>query len=130
MKIWIDQHILKLCSQSYSPIDRVSHSSRNRIRISIYRCNKQVIDRCTKLSMVKIATWNVNGLRSLIRDYGNIENVLSLFDGDIVCFQVSFSFEWKHRKVVWVSMIYVQNSFQKGLMCSVVSVLVTVVMLV
>ena len=37
---------------------------------------------------------------SLIRDYGNIENVLSLFDGDIVCFQVSFSFEWKHRKVV------------------------------
>ena len=52
------------------------------------------------MSMVKIATWNVNGLRSLIRDYGNIENVLSLFDGDIVCFQVSFSFEWKHRKVV------------------------------
>ena len=43
-----------------------------------------MIDRCTELSMVKIATWNVNGLRSLIRDYGNIENVLSLFDGDIV----------------------------------------------
>lgn len=59
-----------------------------------------MIDRCTKLSMVKIATWNVNGLRSLIRDYGNIENGLSLFGGDIVCFQVSFSFEWKHRKVV------------------------------
>ena len=59
-----------------------------------------MMNRCTRLNVVKIVTWNVNGLRSLIRDYGNIENVLSQFDADIVCFQVSFSFEWKHRKVV------------------------------
>ena len=50
-----------------------------------------MIGRCTKLSKMKIATWNVNGLRSLIRDYGNIENIFGLFDADIVCFQVSFS---------------------------------------
>lgn len=37
---------------------------------------------------MKIVTWNVNGLRSLIKEFGGIDNVFRVLDADIVCFQV------------------------------------------
>lgn len=37
--------------------------------------------------MVKILTWNVNGLRSLITRFGSLQIILDLLDADIICFQ-------------------------------------------
>ena len=50
---------------------------------------------------MRIVTWNVNGLRSLIKEFGSIDNVFRILDADFVCFQVlSFLLELLNRKVV------------------------------
>ena len=36
---------------------------------------------------LKIVTWNVNGLKSVVSRYQNIDNLLAFLDADIVCFQ-------------------------------------------
>ena len=50
---------------------------------------------------MRIVTWNVNGLRSLIRSMGSIERVFSILDADIVCFQVGLLPFCDVRKAVW-----------------------------
>lgn len=49
---------------------------------------------------MRVVSWNVNGLRSLIRTMGNIEKVFSVLDSDIVCFQVGVCVICHIRKVV------------------------------
>ena len=37
---------------------------------------------------MRIVTWNVNGLRSLIKDTQSIDNLFEQLNADVVCFQV------------------------------------------
>jgi hypothetical protein len=37
---------------------------------------------------MKIVTYNVNGLRPRITQFGSLRNLLNSFDADIICFQV------------------------------------------
>lgn len=37
---------------------------------------------------MRIVTWNVNGIRSLVKDSQSIDHVFSLLKSDVVCFQV------------------------------------------
>ncbi len=37
---------------------------------------------------MRIVTWNVNGIRSLVKDSQSIERVFAQLKGDVVCFQV------------------------------------------
>lgn len=36
---------------------------------------------------VRITSWNVNGIKSLVTNYGSLEHIHKLLDADIVCFQ-------------------------------------------
>ena len=65
---------------------------------------------------MRVVTWNVNGLRSLIRCLGNIDKIFSLLDSDIVCFQVGAAFSFDVRKVAWEYVISIQTAFQRGMM--------------
>ena len=37
---------------------------------------------------MRIVTWNVNGIRSLVKDSQSMERVFAQLKGDVVCFQV------------------------------------------
>lgn len=50
---------------------------------------------------MRVSTWNVNGLRSLIHCLGNIDKIFSLLDSDIVCFQVGAALSFDVKKVAW-----------------------------
>lgn len=41
---------------------------------------------------MKIVTYNVNGLRPRIAQFGSLRKLLDSFDADIICFQVSRAF--------------------------------------
>lgn len=46
---------------------------------------------------MKIVSYNVNGLRQRIAQFGSLRNLLNSFDADIICFQVlpnSFTFSF------------------------------------
>jgi hypothetical protein len=42
---------------------------------------------------MKIVTYNVNGLRPRITQFGSLRNLLNSFDADIICFQVRSFFQ-------------------------------------
>ncbi len=42
----------------------------------------------TTIHFMRIVTWNVNGIRSLIKEYGSIDCVFDKLKADVVCIQV------------------------------------------
>ena len=40
---------------------------------------------------MRIVTWNVNGIRSLIKESKSIDSVFNKLNADIVCFQVEIA---------------------------------------
>jgi hypothetical protein len=42
----------------------------------------------SRLEMVKIVTYNVNGLRPRVAQHGSLRRLLDALDADIICFQV------------------------------------------
>lgn len=45
----------------------------------------------SKRETMKIVTYNVNGLRQRIAQFGSLRNLLNSFDADIICLQVLYS---------------------------------------
>lgn len=46
----------------------------------------------TTIHFMRIVTWNVNGIRSLIKEYGSIDCVFDRLKADVVCIQVVLLF--------------------------------------
>lgn len=47
---------------------------------------------------MRIVTWNVNGIRSLIKEYGSIDCVFDKLKADVVCIQVVLFSPYYSRK--------------------------------